>query len=82
MNTPPTGTQIPHPYAVVTANAVRAELARARTHGTAAGAVLGLSQSSMSRRLSGEVEFTASELLRLAKWLDVPAARLLGDPPP
>lgn len=62
-----------------TADAVRAELARARKTQQDAATVLGLSITAVHRRLNGDVEFTASELHRLAGWLGVPAATLLGD---
>ena len=35
---------------------------------------LGLSQAAVSRRLSGDVDFTSSQLVLLARYLDVPVA--------
>jgi len=62
-----------------TADAVRAELARARKTQTAAAEVLGMVQASLSRRLTGEVEFTVAEVRALAEWLGVPLTTLLGE---
>jgi hypothetical protein len=67
--------------AQLTAGAVRAELARAGRSGTAAAEVLGMSQAAISRRLRAETPFTSPELLTLARWLGIPAGRLLGDTP-
>ena len=39
---------------------------------------LGLAQSSIARRLTGEVDFRISELEAIAAALDVPLTRLLG----
>ena len=65
-----------------TADAVRAELARARKTQQDAATVLGLSITAVHRRLNGDVEFTASELHRLGSWLGVSPATLLGDTTP
>ncbi|HEX6968856.1 MAG TPA: helix-turn-helix transcriptional regulator [Micromonosporaceae bacterium] len=54
------------------AREVRAELARRRMTQHQVGELLGLSQQSVSRRLSGEVPWRADELLYLAEALDVP----------
>lgn len=50
-----------------------------RQHKTQAdlGLRLGLSQAGVSRRLAGQVEFTVSELVTVARFLDVPLADLL-----
>ena len=39
---------------------------------------LGLTQPQVSRRLSGAVEFSASELSKLSKLLDVPVSAFFG----
>lgn len=57
----------------VSAN-VRAEVARAGASQTDIAAVLGLSQAGVSRRLSGRVDFSATELTKLAAYLKVPAS--------
>lgn len=62
-----------------TAAIVRAELARRRMKQGDVAEVLGLTQSAMSRRLVGEVEFTVTELRKLADALQVPASTLLGE---
>lgn len=61
-----------------TAAAVRAEFARRRITQEQAAAALGMAQPMVSRRLSGRVEFSASELRALALWLGIPAETLLG----
>lgn len=40
---------------------------------------LGISQQAVSRRLSGDVEFTAGELEKIASFLDVPVAKFFGE---
>jgi len=40
--------------------------------------VMHVSQQTVARRLSGELEFTVGELTRVAEFLDVPVERLLG----
>ena len=64
----------------VTAN-VRAEMARRRLKQEDVAPLLGLTQSAMSRRLVGDVEFSVSELRKLADVLQVPASTLLGEVP-
>lgn len=58
---------------------VRAEVARRQVRQHQLAAVTGLDQRAVSRRLLGRVEFTASELGAVARLLEVPVARLLGD---
>lgn len=64
-----------------TAAVVRAELARRRLKQNDVATALGLTQSAMSRRLVGEVEFSVSELRKLSEILEVPASTLLGEVP-
>jgi transcriptional regulator with XRE-family HTH domain len=61
------------------AASVRAEMARRRVSQQALADVLGHSQAWISRRVSGEVEFTVDELRRVAAALVVPLAQLLGE---
>lgn len=61
-----------------TAAAVRQALSEARRTQTEAAEQLGVSQAAISRRLSGEVEFTAAELHTLAAWLARPVGDLIG----
>lgn len=58
---------------------VRAEIARKGLTKNEAGTAIGLTQPAMSRRLRGEVEFSASELDRLAVLLGLPVAVLFGE---
>lgn len=69
----PTGTT-----ALVAAN-VRAELARQRKSGRAVAEALNQPASTFSRRLSGAIPFTVTELADLAGYLDVPLARFMPE---
>lgn len=60
---------------------VRAELARRRLTQEQVGVEIGLTQKAMSRRLTGEVEFSGSELQKLAEFLGTPVATLYGEIP-
>lgn len=56
---------------------VRAHAARKDISQTDLAVAIGISQSSMSRRLAGEYPFTVAELYRLADLFGVDAAVLL-----
>lgn len=56
---------------------IRAEMARRNVRQIALAKHLGLSQTAISRRLNGEVEFSVAELVSVASLLGVPAAVLL-----
>lgn len=58
---------------------VRAEVARLQLRQTDIATELGLDQRAVSRRLLGRVEWSASELTKLARLLEVPVSRLLGE---
>lgn len=64
-------------WARSTGRRVRGRLAESEVSQERAAQVLGLSQAAMSRRLSGRVDFTISELLDLAEWLGVTLDDLL-----
>ena len=55
---------------------VRAEMARHRITQTELAQALELSQSAVSRRLKGESEWTASEVMRLAQLFGIDPGRL------
>lgn len=57
---------------------VRAELGRQRKSGSELAAALGMAQSTVSRRLLGEVPFDVDELHRIADYLGVPVSQFLG----
>jgi transcriptional regulator with XRE-family HTH domain len=59
--------------------AVRAEMARRGKNQRKLAEHLGLNQTSVSQRLRGELHFTASELVSLAEFLDVPVALFFAD---
>lgn len=64
--------------ATIAAN-VRAEVARAGRSQSEIATALGLSQTGVSRRLSGRVAFDGPELAALAALLDVPVAAFFGE---
>jgi transcriptional regulator with XRE-family HTH domain len=71
------------PVSIVTpseavAEEVRAHMARKRISQTAAARALGISQSSMSRRLIGASPFTVDDLYVLAGLFGVNAAELIS----
>lgn len=56
---------------------IRAELARRRIPQARLAALLGVSQVSVSRRLSGETPFDLNELVKVADFLGIDVADLL-----
>lgn len=62
------------------ASQVRAELARQSKTQTDLGEALSLSQTAISRRITGEVAFDVTELALTAVYLGVPVSSLLGEP--
>lgn len=64
------------------ASHVRAELARQQKNQTQLGGALGLSQTAVSRRLTGEVAFDVTELAQVAVYLGVPLTAFLADGAP
>jgi len=71
---PPTEAPLDPPAESVAIRAALAETGRTQTD---LGGVLELSQQAVSRRMTGEVEWSANELRAVARFLDVPAATLL-----
>jgi transcriptional regulator with XRE-family HTH domain len=65
----------------LTAAVVRAELARRKIRGGDLAVVLGLSRTTMWRRLNGEHPFDVDELTAVAKHLGLSTAELLPDEP-
>lgn len=61
------------------ADLVRGVMAERRVSGVALAARLGVTQPYLSRRLTGEVEFRAGELERIAAELGVPVSRFFAD---
>lgn len=57
---------------------VRAEMGRQRVSQNTLSQQTGIPQSNLSRRLTGETEFTVAELLKVARALAVPVGDLLG----
>jgi transcriptional regulator with XRE-family HTH domain len=62
------------------ASEVRAAIARKRVKQNALAAALGLSQPAISRRLSGDIEFSITELTATAQLLNIPLGDLLPIP--
>lgn len=58
---------------------VRAEVARQRKPQREIAEALGMSQTAVSRRLLGEVEFSLSQLTVLAEVLGVPLSAFIWD---
>lgn len=56
---------------------VRAEMARKKIPQAAVGKRLGLSQTAVSKRLSGHIKFNVDELHEVAHLLGVPVSTLL-----
>lgn len=54
---------------------VRAELARQRVSQETFSQRIGMSQSTLSRRLTGEIPFDTTELARVAEALGVPVSQ-------
>lgn len=57
---------------------VRAELARKRVSQVTVGAHLHLSQTAVSRRLTGKKAFDVDELAVIARLVEVPLSRLVA----
>lgn len=62
------------------ASEVRAEMARARVTQRQMAEWLDLSQTQVSERLNGEIEFRPSELEKIASRLDVPVTKFFPAP--
>ena len=58
---------------------VRAEMARQRKRQADLGDVLGLTQGAVSKRMSGSVALDVDEVGKIATFLGVPVAALLGE---
>lgn len=56
----------------------RAVLARERTKQSDVAEALGLSRSQLSRRLSGQISFSAEEIAHLAQFAGVPVGQFFG----
>lgn len=63
-----------------TGAAVRNAMKRARVSQRDLAAHLRISQAAVSRRVSGSVEFTVSQLRAVAVIVDVPVEALMGEP--
>lgn len=58
---------------------VRAEMARRSKSQADIAALLGLSQTAVSRRLKGNVDFSATELETLSREFGVPVGTFFGE---
>lgn len=65
--------------ATSTGQNVRAEMARRSKSQADIAALLGLSQTAVSRRLKGNVDFSASELERLSREFNIPVGVFFGE---
>ena len=68
-----------HTSAVTVGHNVRAEMTRHQLTQERIGALIGVSQSGVSRRLLGDIAFDVVELTTLAHLFGVPASHLLGE---
>lgn len=62
------------------ATEVRAEISRQKKPQRELAEILGISQQQVSERVRGDVEWRISELVRVARWLDVPLASFVPEP--
>lgn len=67
-----------YPAKVIAQN-VRAEMARRGRSQAELAAVLRLTQSAISRRLAAKIDFSATELAEVGKWLNLPVASLYDE---
>lgn len=67
------------PHSQRVARNVRAEMARAGKNQQDVAAHLGISQQSVSRRMSGSTPFTIDELAAIARMLDVRLTELVRE---
>lgn len=58
---------------------VRAEAARRGATQEEVAQILGISQTQVSRRFTGQIDFAVGELVRLAEAWEIPFTRLLPD---
>lgn len=70
------------PTATHVAAEVRAEMARQRKTGMDLAELLGCSQSSAARRMSGETPLSLNEVYAVARWLGVSVSALVPSEPP
>lgn len=67
------------PFTVVVAAKIRGRIAELGYRQADLAGVLGVSQQSVSKRLTGKVPFDVNELATVADWLGVSVMQLLGD---
>ncbi|QPK81150.1 helix-turn-helix transcriptional regulator [Schaalia sp. ZJ405] len=70
-----------NPLAQVAAGALRAEMSRQKKTSNDLAFTLNISQSSASRRMTGEVSLDLDDLDTISQWLNVPLGVLLTEPP-
>jgi transcriptional regulator with XRE-family HTH domain len=58
---------------------IRAEMARQGFTQRDLAGLLGMSQPTVSARMTGRKDFTVSEVRRIAAWLGVPLSRLIAE---
>lgn len=67
------------PFTLVVAAKVRGRMAEMGFHQAELAGVLGVSQQTASKRLTGKVPFDVNELAATAAWLGCSVVQLLGD---
>lgn len=68
-----------HLYTRTVANTIRAELARRSLTQADLATALGVTQPSVSRRMSGQTPFTVDEVAKAAALLGLPVTALVED---
>jgi transcriptional regulator with XRE-family HTH domain len=61
------------------AGEVRAELARQKKRHGELASLLGITRQSLSFKIRGIYAFSTDDLVKIARWLDVPVAKFLPD---
>ena len=69
---------MPDSFSATVGATVRAELARRRLTQRQLAEVLGVSQTQVGRRLTGEIALNVDELALVATFLGMPVAELVG----
>lgn len=67
------------PFTVIVAAKIRGRIAELGYRQADLAGVLGVSQQSVSKRLTGKVPFDVNELEKVATWLGYSVVQLLGD---
>lgn len=70
-------TSAPHSYAGLVAAEIRGHMARKQRTGVELARYLGITQTTLSRRLTGRTAFDLDEIALVAEWLELPISVLV-----